>query len=76
MKVAAYKQYNKHISEEILCCSTGRMKKNYGVQPVYRLVSGDKKYKEKHNGWWDAMDELRIMQYLNLPLEAYKVAKI
>ena len=34
MKKAAYKQYNKTISDKAKCWGTGRLKSNYGVEPI------------------------------------------
>ena len=31
---------------------------------------------EKHNGWYDAVDELKIMEMLALPIEMYVHARI
>lgn len=77
MQIAAYRRYNKYISEEAEChFNSGRLKRGYGVQPIYQMVTGDTKYKEKHNGYHDAEDELMIMQKLELPLEIYAKSKI
>lgn len=76
MKIAAYKQFNNRIPETALCCKTGRLKSDYGVESIYRLLSGDRKYMEKHNGWFDAVDELKIMELLALPIEVYGHAEI
>ena len=76
MRVAAYRQYNSFIPESVPCCKTGRLKSNYGVEPVYRMLSGNQRYYEKHNGWHDAVDELKIMEMLALPIEAYEVARL
>jgi len=76
MRLAAYRQYNEHIPECALCCKTGRLKSDYGVEPIYRLLSGNRRYFEKHNGWYDAVDELKIMEMLALPIEMYEHARI
>lgn len=31
---------------------------------------------EKHNAWYDAVDELKIMEMLAYPLEAYEITRI
>lgn len=36
MRLAAYKQYNKMIPDNVECCGTGRMKRGYGVEQIYR----------------------------------------
>ena len=64
------------IPEEILaggaeCCSTGRLKRGYGVEAMLRLLSGSRTYRETHNAFHDAFDELEIMRLLAHPLDAY-----
>lgn len=76
MKIAAYKQHNPYISEEMSCCKTGRLRSGYGVESIYRMLSGNYRYCEKHNGWYDATDELKIMEMLSLPLSVYEKARI
>lgn len=76
MRVAAYRQYNTRIPGTAPCCKTGRLKSNYGVEPIYRMLSGNCRYCEKHNGWFDAADELKIMEMLALPIEMYENARI
>lgn len=71
MRIAAYKQYNPSIPDDAECCSTGRLKSNYGVESIMRMLMGDKKYFEKHNAVYDAKDELLIMQMLEYPAEQY-----
>ena len=72
MAKAAYKQTNPAIPEDAPCCSTGRLKKGYGVENMLRLLSGKACYCEIHNAEEDAVDELEIMRLLNIPLEEYK----
>lgn len=72
MKTAAYKQFNHKITDDMDCCKTGRLKRNYGVESIMRLLSGNNLYCETHNALYDAVDELKIMQFLNLPLNTYK----
>ena len=77
MKIAAYKQYNGFIPDSVECYpKSGRIKRGFGVEPVYRMVTGRTDYNEKHNGYHDAIDELVIMQKLNLPLDTYRNAII
>lgn len=64
MRLAAYKQYNPKIPAYADCCSTGRLKRGYGVEPMLRLLSGKCTYCESHNAFWDAFDELVIMKLL------------
>ncbi len=72
MKVAAYRQYNRFIPQDAECCGTGRLKRNYGVESIMRMVSGDCSYCEVHNALCDAVDELEIMRLLGHPLNVYK----
>lgn len=76
MRLAAYKQYNHKIPLDAPCCGTGRLRRNYGVEPIYRMLSGNERYCEKHNGWYDAVDELRIVQMLGHDLDQYENAVI
>lgn len=76
MRLAAYKQYNSKITEDFDCCKTGRLKKHYGVEDIYRLLSGNYGYCEVHNALTDARDELEIMRYLGKSVEEYEVARV
>lgn len=71
MRIAAYKQYNACISGEVECCSTGRMKSDYGVESMLRMLLKDERYFEKHNAAYDAKDELLIMQMIGYPTDQY-----
>ena len=64
IRIAAYRQHNPKIPRNADCCSTGRMKRNYGVEPMLKLLSGNCSYHEVHNAISDAMDELEIMRLL------------
>lgn len=70
MRLAAYRQHNPRIPQTA-CCSTGRLKRGYGVEPMLRLLSGNDTYCETHNALFDAMDELEIMRLLAHRLEDY-----
>lgn len=76
MKIAAYKQYNHKIPPNADCWGTGRLKRNYGVEPITRLLSGNRSYCEVHNAVCDAVDELRIMELLEYAIEAYSHVQI
>lgn len=76
MRLAAYRQYNKAITDDMACCKTGRLKTSYGVEPITRMLSGDNYYCEVHNAVYDAVDELRIIELLRLPTNAYQVGRI
>ena len=71
MRLAAYRQHNPKIPAYADCCSTGRLKRGYGVEPMLRLLSGDRTYHESHNAFFDAMDELIIMRLLQHTFEQY-----
>lgn len=71
MRLAAYRQHNSKIPAGADCCSTGRLKRGYGVEPMLRLLSGNPAYRESHNAYYDAMDELEIMRLLEHPLKDY-----
>lgn len=76
MKIAAYRQYNEKITKDFACCKTGRLKCNYNVTDMYRLLSGKYDYHEVHNALEDARDELGIMRMLGKSLDMYEDAKI
>ena len=76
MKLAAYRQYNPKIPAAAECYSTGKLKRGYGVESIYRMLSGSAKYNELHNALTDAVDELEIMRMLNIRLENYNSAMI
>lgn len=76
MKVAAYKQYNSKIPKKAECYSTGRLKRDYGVEPIMRILSEEKMYSESHNALYDALDELVIMRLLNHKVDQYSHAQI
>ena len=71
MRLAAYRQYNPKIPTDADCCSTGRLKRGYGVEPMLRLLSGDYSYRESHNAYLDALEELKIMSLLKHNLCEY-----
>lgn len=70
LKLAAYKQHNPAIPAGAPCCGTGRLKRGYGVEDIMRMF-GESDYSEIHNALTDALDELRIMKYLNYPISKY-----
>ena len=76
MRMAAYRQYNRKIPDCADCCTTGRLRRNYGVEPMLQLLTGQRSYSETHNAVQDARDELSIMDALSLPLEQYGAAEI
>ena len=72
MRLAAYRQYNHKIPATADCCSTGRLKRGFGVEPMLRLLSGSRTYYETHNALCDALDELEIMRLLRHGLHMYR----
>lgn len=71
MRLAAYRQHNPRIGPAADCCSTGRLKRGYGVEAMLRLLSGNCRYRETHNALLDALDELEIMRLLRHSVEDY-----
>lgn len=71
MRLAAYRQTNPCIPKSAECCSTGRLKRGYGVEPMLQLLSGNRTYCELHNAIIDARDELEIIRLLGHPLNRY-----
>lgn len=76
MRLAAYKQYNSYIPDNLPCCKTGRLKTNYGVEPIMRMLTGNSRYFETHNAVNDAVDELKIVELLGHPIETYEYARL
>lgn len=52
------------------------MKRGYGVEPILRMLGEDKHYEETHNAYFDALDELKIVQLLGHGIEVYDNAVI
>ena len=71
MRLAAYRQYNPMLPRTADYCSTGRLRRGFGVEPMLHMLSGDCGYRESHNALGDALDELEIMRLLGHPLSAY-----
>ena len=72
MRIAAYRQYNPRIPLDAECCTTGRLKRDYGVEPTLQRLKGDRSYRETHNALLDARDELQIMELLEKPAALYE----
>ena len=68
--LAAYKQHNPAIPSSAKCCGTGRLKSGYKVEDILYMF-GEDDYMELHNALTDAMDELRIMSYLQHAIDKY-----
>ncbi|NLC72902.1 MAG: hypothetical protein GX684_03910 [Ruminococcaceae bacterium] len=73
MALAAYRQHNPHIPDCADCYSTGRLKRGYGVESIYRMISSDFEYYELHNALTDAVDELRILKILGHDIGKYRL---
>ena len=73
MAKAAYRQYNRALPSRGEYCTTGRLKRGYGVEPMLRLLSRNRTYRESHNALLDAMDELEILRLLGYRPGAYDV---
>lgn len=71
MRLAAYRQHNPKIPATADCCTTGRLKRGYGVEAMLRLLAGNAAYRESHNAYWDAVDEVKIMGLLGHDLSRY-----
>lgn len=76
MRLAAYRQYNWAISDSADCFKTGKLKRGYGVEDLFVMLSGDKEYSESHNAILDAQDELKIIQLLGHKISEYDIARI
>ena len=71
MRLAAYRQHNPKIPACADCCSTGRLKRGYGVESMLRLLSGNSTCRETHNALFDALDELEIVRLLGHKIHDY-----
>ena len=71
MRLAAYRQYNPMLPASAEYCSTGRLRRGFGVEPMLRMLSGDCGYSESHNALGDALDELESMRLLGHPITSY-----
>ena len=76
MRIAAYRQSNPYIPDSAACCKTGRLKSNYGVESIMRMITGDGGYFETHNAVIDACDELRIVELLGISMDGYECARV
>ena len=74
MKIAAYRQYNRFIPTCAECCGTGKLKRGYGVESILNMIIDD--YEETHNAYFDAIDELMIVERLGLDIKIYRNAII
>ncbi|MCL1830017.1 MAG: hypothetical protein FWG21_01150 [Oscillospiraceae bacterium] len=72
MAIAANKNHNSKIPHYYETYSTGRLKRRYSAEDIYRLLSGDKQYKESHNALLDTVDELKMMRMLGIKATDYK----
>ncbi len=76
MKLASNKKYNPKIPANVECFKNGRMKSGYGVENILRMLLGTNRYNETHNAFYDAVDELKIVQLLGHPIDMYNDAII
>lgn len=72
MRLAAYRQYNAGITADMPTCRSGRLKAGYGVEPMFRLLTQNRAYRETHNALQDALDELEIMKRLGHAISVYQ----
>ncbi|MBG0730784.1 hypothetical protein [Mycoplasma sp. 'Moose RK'] len=69
---AKSKKFNKHIPSNAETSKNGNLKKGWNVEHMYRMVSKDEHYVETHNALLDAIDELRIMKFLELDFKTFQ----
>ena len=74
--MVAYRQHKPSILPCADCCGTGRLKRGYGVESIYRMLSAELTYCELHNALTDAIDELTIMKLLDHEIGKYTLARI
>ena len=72
MKIAAYRDLNPKLPNNLdFSEKSGRLKSNYGVEAILKLLKQDNSYAESHNAANDAEDELLIMQLIGVPISNY-----
>lgn len=72
MSKAAYLNDNPFLNTENgQYYSTGRLKSGYGVENIFRIITGDPYFQETHNALYDAIDELQIMQKIKCEPYSY-----
>ena len=71
MKLVSNRKYNDKIPGTAECYKNGRMKRGYGVENIYKMVSGNPRYRELHNAIKDSEDELEIMRMLGVDIDQY-----
>ena len=76
MRLAAYRQYNRAILDSADCCKTGKLKRGYGVENIFRMLSKNEEYNETHNALLEAQDELKIMELLGCEIGEYDIAAL
>ncbi|ENY68499.1 Hypothetical protein MAU_5750 [Metamycoplasma auris 15026] len=69
--VAKNKNFNDFIPDYFETFRNGALKRGYGAESIYRLVTKNDEYFETHNGLIDAIDELIIMYALELDIESF-----
>ncbi|WP_069097566.1 hypothetical protein [Mesomycoplasma ovipneumoniae] len=69
--VAKNKKFNKYIPLNAETTKNGNLKREWGVENIYRMVTNNENYLETHNALFDAIDELRIMKSLNVGIETF-----
>jgi hypothetical protein len=75
MKIAAYKQYNKYLPQNIEYLENGRIKYGYGIKNIMEYLTQTYFFYTNH-ALYDVLDEIRIMKMLELNIEEYNQAKI
>ena len=76
MRVAAFRQRNPKLPCTADCGPSGKMRRGYGVEQMLQILTCDCSYRETHNAFFDAHDELKIMQLIGVPLCAYDCARL
>lgn len=70
MRIAANKNHNPYIPDDLPCNKNGKLKKGFGVEPMLQMMY-DEDYIETHIAILDAIDELKIMELLGHPIHFY-----
>ena len=75
IKVAAYKQYNYKLLDNLPFREDGRLLCNCSIKEIMQILTKTYFYYTDH-ALYDTFDIARIMSLINLPIEQYSFSKI
>ena len=75
MKVAAYKQYNYKLPDNLMFNDQGRLLYNFNIKNLMEILTKTYFYYTYH-ALYDVLDEAKMMKLLNLNINVYDCAKM